>query len=88
MSAGGPPTRAGEDILSLLARLHRRAFNGAMTTEHVIQEPHGVGPPAQLTEVPLSEKTSYSVAVGMDVRMRPEDPAFMPGLSVGIVTGL
>ena len=43
MSAGGPPARAGEDILSLLARLHRRAFNGAMTTEHVIQEPHGVG---------------------------------------------
>ncbi len=43
MSAGGPPARAGEDILSLLAGPHRRAFNGAMTTEHVIQEPHGVG---------------------------------------------
>jgi hypothetical protein len=39
-------------------------------------------------ELPLSEKTSYSVAVGADVRTRPEDASIMPVLSVGIVTGL
>ena len=39
-------------------------------------------------EVPLTEKTSYSVTVGGDVRTRPDDADFMPVLSVGIVTGL
>jgi len=39
-------------------------------------------------EIPMSEKTSYSLSLGGDFRGGAEDAAFMPVVSVGIVTGL
>ncbi|MCP3105062.1 hypothetical protein LZ198_39970 [Myxococcus sp. K15C18031901] len=67
-------------------------------TEPLQRTPLGGLPPNLVTtsswpvrvgaEVPLSEKTSYSVSLGGDVRSGTEDAAFMPVVSVGIVTGL
>lgn len=73
-------------------------YHLSLDTESIQRTPLGGLPPRVVAgsafplrvgaEVPLSEKTSYSLTVGADVRTRPEDPAFMPVLSVGIVTGL
>ncbi|MBZ4414948.1 hypothetical protein K8638_00475 [Myxococcus sp. RHST-1-4] len=73
-------------------------YHLSFDTEPIQRTPLGGLPPAVVTgsafplrvgaEMPLSEKTSYSVTVGGDVRTRPEDADFMPVLSVGIVTGL
>ncbi|GHG68930.1 hypothetical protein [Comamonas sp. JC664] len=38
-------------------------------------------------EVPVSEKTSYAVTLGGDIRTRPGDADFMPVISFGVVTG-
>jgi hypothetical protein len=37
--------------------------------------------------VPFSERTSYVVTVGGNIQGRKEDAAFMPTISVGVVTG-
>ena len=73
-------------------------YHLSFDTEPIQRTPLGGLPPSVVSgsafplrvgaEVPLSEKTSYSVTVGGDVRTRPEDAEFMPVLSVGIVTGL
>ncbi|MCP3162977.1 hypothetical protein [Myxococcus qinghaiensis] len=70
----------------------------ALDTEPIQRTPLGGLPPDLVSssawpvrvgaEVPLSEKTSYSVTLGGDFRTRAEDAAFMPVVSVGIVTGL
>jgi hypothetical protein len=38
-------------------------------------------------EVPFTERTSYVVMAGGSIQGRPEDAAFMPTISVGVVTG-
>ncbi|WP_043709038.1 hypothetical protein [Corallococcus macrosporus] len=38
-------------------------------------------------EVPVSEKTSYAVTLGGDIRTRPDEADFMPVISFGVVTG-
>lgn len=73
-------------------------YHLSFDTEPLQRTPLGGLPPSVVTgsafplrvgaEVPLSEKTSYSVTLGGDLRTRPEDADFMPVLSVGIVTGL
>ncbi|WP_240356452.1 hypothetical protein [Myxococcus eversor] len=70
----------------------------ALDTEPIQRTPLGGLPPDLVSssawpvrvgaEVPLTEKTSYSVTLGGDFRTRAEDAAFMPVVSVGIVTGL
>ncbi|NTX15370.1 hypothetical protein HUA76_31840 [Myxococcus sp. CA056] len=70
----------------------------ALDTEPIQRTPLGGLPPDLVAssawpvrvgaEVPLSEKTSYSVSLGGDFRTRAEDAAFMPVVSIGIVTGL
>lgn len=70
----------------------------ALDTEPIQRTPLGGLPPDLVSssawpvrvgaEVPLSEKTSYSVTLGGDFRTRAEDAAFMPVVSIGIVTGL
>ncbi|WP_342379155.1 hypothetical protein NVS55_06990 [Myxococcus stipitatus] len=67
-------------------------------TEPTQRTPLGGLPPDQVSasawtfrvgaEMPLSEKTSYFVSAGGDVRGRSVDADFMPVVSVGIVTGL
>jgi hypothetical protein len=89
--------------LQLEGRRRARLFFDAryhlsFDTEPIQRTPLGGLPPSVVSgsafplrlgaEVPLSEKTSYSVTVGGDLRTRPEDADFMPVLSVGIVTGL
>lgn len=39
-------------------------------------------------ELPLSERTSFVFGLGLDVHGRAEDAALMPGISLGLVTGL
>jgi hypothetical protein len=73
-------------------------YHLSLDTEPIQRTPLGGLPPSVVTgsafpirlgaEMPLSEKTSYSVTVGGDVRTRSEDADFMPVFSVGIVTGL
>jgi hypothetical protein len=73
-------------------------YHLSLDTEPLQRTPLGGLPPSVVTgsafpirfgaEVPLSEKTSYSVTVGGDVRTRPEDADFMPVISLGVVTGL
>lgn len=73
-------------------------YHLSLDTEPIQRTPLGGLPPSVVSgnafpirfgaEVPLTEKTSYSVTVGGDVRTRPDDADFMPVLSVGIVTGL
>ncbi|QSQ28337.1 hypothetical protein JY651_31980 [Pyxidicoccus parkwayensis] len=73
-------------------------YHLSLDTEPIQRTPLGGLPPAVVSgsafpirfgaEIPLSEKTSYSVTVGGDIRTRPEDADFMPVASVGIVTGL
>jgi len=73
-------------------------YHLSLDTEPIQRTPLGGLPPSVVTgsafpirlgaEMPLSEKTSYSVTVGGDVRTRSEDAGFMPVFSVGIVTGL
>ena len=73
-------------------------YHLSLDTEPIQRTPLGGLPPRVVAgnafplrvgaEVPLTEKTSYAVTVGVDMRTRPEDPALMPVLSVGIVTGL
>lgn len=73
-------------------------YHLSLDTEPIQRTPLGGLPPAVVSgsafpvrfgaEVPLSEKTSYSVTLGGDVRTRPEDASFMPMFSIGIVTGL
>ncbi|MCP3138971.1 hypothetical protein [Pyxidicoccus xibeiensis] len=72
-------------------------YHLSLDTEAIQRTPLGGLPPSVVTgsafplrfgaEVPLSEKTSYSVTVGGDLRTRPEDADFMPVIAVGIVTG-
>ncbi|WP_426749343.1 hypothetical protein [Myxococcus sp. Y35] len=38
-------------------------------------------------EVPVSEKTSYAVTLGGDIRTRPGEAGFMPVITFGVVTG-
>ncbi|WP_223784826.1 hypothetical protein [Myxococcus sp. AS-1-15] len=73
-------------------------YHVALDTEPIQRTPLGGLPPDLVSsgsvpvrlgaEVPLSEKTSYSVSLGGDFRSRPEDATFMPVVSIGIVTGL
>ncbi|NMO17545.1 hypothetical protein HPC49_09935 [Pyxidicoccus fallax] len=73
-------------------------YHLSFDTEPIQRTPLGGLPPSVVTgsafplrvgaEMPLSEKTSYSLTLGGDVRTRPEDADFMPVFSVGIVTGL
>lgn len=73
-------------------------YHLSLDTEPIQRTPLGGLPPAVVSgtafpirfgaEVPLSEKTSYSVTLGGDVRTRPDDADFMPVFSIGIVTGL
>ncbi|WP_338869890.1 hypothetical protein [Myxococcus stipitatus] len=67
-------------------------------TEPIQRTPLGGLPPDRVTasawtirvgaEMPLSEKTSYSLSAGGDFRGHSVDADFMPVVSVGIVTGL
>ncbi|MFP2932611.1 hypothetical protein ACLESO_47190, partial [Pyxidicoccus sp. 3LG] len=72
-------------------------YHLSLDTEPIQRTPLGGLPPSVVSgsafpirfgaEVPLSEKTSYSVTVGGDVRTRSGDPGFMPVISVGVVSG-
>lgn len=38
-------------------------------------------------EIPVSEKTSYALTIGGDIRTRPDETDFMPVITFGVVTG-
>ncbi|AKQ68740.1 hypothetical protein A176_005652 [Myxococcus hansupus] len=69
----------------------------ALDTEPVQGTPLGGLPPDVVfssafplrvgAEVPVSEKTSYAVTLGGDIRTRPGEANFMPVVSFGVVTG-
>jgi hypothetical protein len=70
----------------------------SLDTEAIQRTPLGGLPPKVVAghsfplrfgaEVPLSEKTSYAVSAGIEVRTRTGDAPLMPMVSFGIVTGL
>jgi hypothetical protein len=91
VSYQGPTARAARLFLELRYTL-------ALDTEPFASDPL-VGVPADIlvghnggvrggAELPLSPKTSFFFAVGLDAHGRPDDSVMMPSLSVGLVTSL
>lgn len=69
----------------------------ALDTEPIQGEPLGGLPPEVAlsgafpirmgAEIPVSEKTSYALTIGGDIRARPDETDFMPVITFGVVTG-